>query len=98
MVAPSTNVVRSGVLIRSTTNLGNGSSRVSTRKNLSWSSTLPIETIRVVGTHQMVYTNPIMITHVNRTVDRPPMSSMVTRGYKNADATNPKGGYQEPFM
>ncbi len=33
-----------------------------------------------------------MTTHVNRTNDRPPMS-----GYKNANVTNPRRGYQIPF-
>jgi hypothetical protein len=26
------------------------------------------------------------------------MSSMATRGYRSADATNPRGGYQEPSI
>jgi hypothetical protein len=36
------------------------------RRNLSWSSTLPRITAGVVGSPQMVFTNPIMTTHVNR--------------------------------
>jgi hypothetical protein len=39
-----------------------------------------------------------MTTHVNRTLDQPPMNSMATRGYKNANVTNLKGGYQEPYV
>ncbi len=46
----------------------------------------------------MVFTNPIMTTHVNRIVDRPLMSLMVAKRYKNVNATNPKGGYQKPFV
>jgi hypothetical protein len=34
-----------------------------------------------------------MITHVNRTVDQPPMSSMAIGGYRNVDSRNPKRGY-----
>jgi hypothetical protein len=30
----------------------------------------------------MVFTNPIMTTHVNRTIDRPSMSSMAIGKYK----------------
>jgi hypothetical protein len=98
VVAPNMNVVKGGVLIRSVTNLGNASGGVSTRKNLSWSLVLPITTIGIVGTHQMVFTNPIMSTYMNRIVDRPPMNSMATGGYKSIDATNPRGGYQGPSM
>jgi hypothetical protein len=67
MVAPNMNVVRGGILIGSATKLGNGLGGVLTRRNLSRSSALPIATTRVVGTPQMVFTNLIMITHVNKT-------------------------------
>jgi hypothetical protein len=50
IVAPTMDVVRRGVLIRSATKLGNGSHGVSERKELNGNSTLPIVTIRVVGT------------------------------------------------
>ncbi len=60
--------------------------------------TLPTAIIGVVGTPQMVFTNPIMTTHVNRTVDQPPLSSMVVGTYINADVTNPKRGYREPYV
>jgi hypothetical protein len=46
VVAPNTNIVRNGVLIGSTTNLGG----VSVRRNLSRNSTLSTSTIKVVGT------------------------------------------------
>jgi hypothetical protein len=36
-------------------------------------------TTRVVGTPQMVLTNLIITTHVNRTTYCPPMNSMVVR-------------------
>jgi hypothetical protein len=41
----------------------------------------------------MVFTNLIMIIHVTRTADWPPMGSMVVGGYKSANAMNPRGGY-----
>jgi hypothetical protein len=55
--------------------------------------TLPTTIIGDVGTPQMVFTNPIMTTHVNRTIDQPPLSSMVVGRYISADVTNPKRGY-----
>jgi hypothetical protein len=91
VVTPSTNIVRSGVLIGSTTNLGHGSNIILARRNLSWSLGLPAIIFGVVGTPQMVFINPIMTTHVNRTTNRPPMSSMVIRKYKSTNAKNPRG-------
>jgi len=38
------------------------------------------------------------MTHVNKTINRPPMSSMAARGYERINATNPIGGYQIPFV
>jgi hypothetical protein len=61
-------VVKRGVLIGSTTKLGSGLGGVSVGWKLNGSSALPT-TIRVVGTPQMVFTNLIMITHVNRTAN-----------------------------
>jgi hypothetical protein len=55
--------------------------------------TLPITTIRVVGTFHMVFTKLIMIIYVHRIADQPLMTSMTTGRYKNADATTMKGGY-----
>ncbi len=60
--------------------------------------TLPTTIIGDVGTPQMVFTNPIMTTHVNRTIDQPPLSSMVVGRYISADVTNPKRGYWEPYV
>jgi len=88
VVAPNIYVVTRGVLIGSTTKLGNELSGISAKKNLNRNTTLPIITIGVVGTPQMVFANPIMIIQVNRNLSRPPMSSMVVGGYKNVDATN----------
>ncbi len=50
MVAPNMNVVRGGVVIGSTTNLGSGLGGVSKRSNLNQSSALPTTIIGVVGT------------------------------------------------
>jgi hypothetical protein len=55
--------------------------------------TLLIATTGVVKTPQMVFINPIMTIHMNRTIDRPLMTSMAAKGYKNVDVANPKGGY-----
>jgi hypothetical protein len=46
--------------------MGNGLDGVLAGRKLSGSTTLPIATIGVVGTLQMMFTNSIMITHVNR--------------------------------
>jgi hypothetical protein len=69
IVASNIDVVRRGELIRSATKLGNRLSGILAIKNLSRSSTLPTTTTRVIGIPQMVFTNPITITHVNRTTD-----------------------------
>jgi len=71
---------------------------VSVGRNLSRSLGLPIATIGVIRTHQMVFTDPIMATHVKRIANRTPMNSMVVGWYINIDAENPKGGYQEPSV
>jgi hypothetical protein len=62
-------VVRRGVLIRFVAKLGSGSGGVLARRKLSGSSTLLIAITGVVGRPQMVFTNLIMTTHVNRIVD-----------------------------
>jgi hypothetical protein len=41
----------------------------------------------------MVFTNLMTTTHVNKTTNWTLMSSMVVGGYKNANVTNPRGGY-----
>jgi hypothetical protein len=69
VVAPNIDVVRRGKLISFTRELGSGSHGVSAVMNLSQSLALLAATTRFVGTLQMVLTNLIMITHVNRTID-----------------------------
>ncbi len=69
IIAPTTYFVKSGILIRSATNLGCRWEGVSTKRNLSRSSRIPIAIIGVVTTPHMVFTNPIMTTHVNTTID-----------------------------
>jgi hypothetical protein len=83
VVAPITNVVRSGVLIGFTTNLGSGLGGISIQRYLSRSSALPTTIITVVGTPHMVFTNSIMTTDVNKTTNQPSMNSMVVGGYKS---------------
>jgi hypothetical protein len=69
IVAPNINVVRRGILIGSVAKLGSELGGVSVRRNLSQSLALPVATTEVVGIPQMVFTNPIMATHGNRTTD-----------------------------
>jgi hypothetical protein len=87
-------VVRKGVLIGFATKLGSGLGGILAKRNLNRSSTLPIIITRVVGTFQMVFTNLVMTTHVNRTPNRPPMISMATRGYRSVNVMNLRRGYQ----
>ncbi len=67
IVAPNINVVKRGVLIGFAAKLGSGSSGILIGRNLSRSLALPIVTTEVVGTPQMVFTNPIITIHVNMT-------------------------------
>ncbi len=90
IVAPNINVVKRGVLIGSATKLGSGSGGILAIRNLSQSLTLPTTIIRVIGTPQMVFTNSIMTTHVNKIANRPLMNSLAPKGYKNADVVNPR--------
>jgi hypothetical protein len=53
----STNVIKGGILIGFATSLGCGLSGILTRRNFNRSSRLPITTIGVIGTHQMMFTN-----------------------------------------
>jgi hypothetical protein len=99
VVAPNTNVVRRGVIIRSATNLGRGLGRFSAGRNLNRSLGLPITNIGVVGTPQMVFTNlGIMTTHVNIIANQPPMYSIIIGRYRSTNAKNPRGGYQKPSI
>jgi hypothetical protein len=98
VVALNINVVRREGLIGSTTKLGSGSNGVSTIRNLNRSSALPTIFTRVVGILQMVFTNLIMTTHVNRIADRPLMSSMVVGGYRSANVVHPRRGYRNQLL
>ncbi len=95
---PNIDIVTRGILIGFATKLGSGPDVVLAGWKLSGSIALPTTTTRVIRTLQMVFTNPIMTTHVNRATNQPPMNSMVAGGYKSADVVNPKGGYQKPFV
>jgi hypothetical protein len=88
IVAPATNFVRSGILVRFATNLGCGSGGVLVKRNLNKRSGILVTTTIVVRTPQMVFTNPKMTIHVNMIAYRPPMSSIVARRYKRIDARN----------
>jgi hypothetical protein len=55
---------------------------------------LPTSITKVVGILQMVFTNPIMTTHVNKITNQLLMNSMVVGRYKIVDVMNPRGGYQ----
>jgi len=46
----------------------------------------------------MVFTNPIMTTHVSKIANQPPMSSIAIGGYRSIDVGNPKGRYQNAFV
>jgi hypothetical protein len=76
-VAPSMNVVKGEVLIGFAANLGHGLSKVSIGNNLSRNLGILAVTTRVVGTPQMVFTNSIMTTHVNKTANRPSITIIV---------------------
>jgi hypothetical protein len=95
VIVPNINVVKRGVLIGSTTKLGSGLGRILTRRNLSQNLMLPIVTIGVVAIPQMVFTNSIMATHGNMTVDQPLINSMATKRCKNVDAMHSKGNIQK---
>ncbi len=45
-----------------------------------------------------MFTNSIMIIHVNRIANQPPMSLIVVQRYRNIDAKDPRGGYRELFV
>jgi len=98
IVVPNINVVRRGVLIRSITKLDSGLGGILTVRNLSQSLALPIATTGVVDIFQMMFTNSIIIIHVNRTTDRPLMSLMAIGRYKNVNVKHPKRGYREPII
>jgi hypothetical protein len=93
MVVPIMDVVRKRMVIGSATNLGRGLGGVLVKRNLRKNSKLPVVNTKVVGTPQIVFINPIRITHV-----RPPMSSIAIGRYRNTNDENSKGGHHEPFV
>ncbi len=52
----------------------------------------------VVGIHQMVFTNLIMTTHVNKTAHRPLMNLMAVKRHKSGDVVHSKGRYQKSIV
>jgi hypothetical protein len=80
IVVSTMDVIRRGILIGSREKLGSGSSGILTGRKLNGSLALPIVITRIVGTLQMVFTNLIMIIHVNRTTNGPSISSIVDGG------------------
>ncbi len=75
------NFVRGGILIGSTLNLSCGPKGVLAGRNLSKNLGIPVA-IGVVGTPQMVFTNPITTIYENKTIDQPLMNSITIGGYK----------------
>jgi hypothetical protein len=55
-----------------------------------------VATTRVVGTPQMVFTNPITTILVNKIANQPLMSSIAIEGYISIDVGNLGGGYRKP--
>jgi len=70
VITPSMDVVKNGMVIGSVLNVSHGLSGFLAKRNLSRSSRLPTINTRVVGTPQMVFTNPIMIIH-DKTTNQP---------------------------
>jgi hypothetical protein len=96
VITPYIDVVKRGELIGFVAQLSSGLGGVLAGRKLSGSMALPITIIRIFGTFHMVFTNLIMTTRVNKSTNRPMMSSMAVGRYRSADVTNPIGGYQEP--
>ncbi len=94
---PTQNFITNGILIGYATNLGRGLGGVLARRNLSRSSGIPISTTRIVGTPQMVFTNLIMTTYVNRTLNQPSMNSIIARRYINTNVGNLRR-YRKPSI
>jgi hypothetical protein len=90
VVAPNMNVGKKGIITEFAVNLSCESDKFSKGTSLNRSSGLPMTNTRVVGTPQMVFTNPIMIIHVHKTIDRPSMNLIVARGYRSTNAKDPK--------
>jgi hypothetical protein len=92
------NVAKRGVVIGFAVNLGRGLGGFLMGKSLSRSLRLSTTNARVVGTPLMVFTYPIIIIHVHKTTNEPPMSSIAIGGYRNTYVENPKGEYRGPSI
>ncbi len=68
-IGVDTIVVKREVIIESVINLGCGLSTLSMGRSLNRSSRLPTTNTGVVETPHMVFTNPIMTTHVHKTTN-----------------------------
>jgi hypothetical protein len=97
IIEPCIDIVKKGVLIGSTTKLGNKLGGILVGRNLNRSSALATTTTRVVGIPQMVFTNLVTATHGNKTTYQPLMSSMVIKGCRSVNVMHSKGEYQEPI-
>jgi hypothetical protein len=98
IVAPNTNVTKRRVIITFAVNLGRGLGGFLMERSLSRSLRLPTMNTRIVETPNTVFTNPIMTTHVHKTIDQPTMSSIVARGYISTNVEAPKGRHRKPFV
>jgi hypothetical protein len=67
IVTPTMDIVKKGILIGFVEKLGSGLGGVLTRRKQNGSTTLLTTITKVFGTFQIVFTNLIMTTHVNRT-------------------------------
>ncbi len=70
VIAPNMDVVKKGMVIGFVLNVSRGLNGFLAGRNLSRSSRLPTINIGVVGTPQMVFTNPIMTIH-DKTINQP---------------------------
>ncbi len=66
--------------------------------NLNESLGLLTTNNEVVGTPQIMFINPIMISHAHKTIEQPLMSSIIVKWYRNIGVEDPKGRHQEPFV
>jgi hypothetical protein len=98
IVEPDMNVARREIIIGYVVNLDHGLGGFSMGKSLSRSLGLPTTNIKVVGTPHMAFTKIIMITHVHKTTNKPPMNLIATIRFRNTNVEDLKGGYRRPFV
>ncbi len=77
-VAPNTNVIKGGVSTGFAPNLGHESGKIFAENNLIRSLGIPITTTGVLGPPKIVFTNSIMIIHVNKIANQPSITIIVT--------------------